>query len=662
MRFYKNFSLRNKVLVPVVSAVVLVMAVSLAILVSTVRDISEKSSAAYAEEVAARYASSLTKDFNLAMDIGRDLGGTVEAFLAAEMRPERQLLVDVVQKLRDNNPEIDGVWFGLQRNLYDGRNHEFAGQPGMQKEGRLSPYATKNGLSWMNDFSGDYFQTPLRSGREFITEPTTYNTDGEMVTLVSCCVPIRYKGQAIGVAGSDLVMTNIARIVGSIKPFEIGYAALVAENGVIVAHPMKDVVGKKINEITESGFSGRLMAAMKAGRVFSEKIVAAATGDASDFPLSIGKTGQNWMLLVSAPEEKIYADANRLTLVSVSLNVGAIIAIAAVIFFLAGSIVRPIHEGVGFARLIAEGDLTADLQIDQKDEIGSLAQSLSGMGRRLKTVVLEVRGAVDNVASGARQLSSTGETLSRGATEQAANVEEVSSSMEEMAANIRRNAENAQETGRIAQSSADNAEKGGEAVEQTVNAMRDIADKISIVEDIARQTNLLALNAAIEAARAGEHGKGFAVVAAEVRKLAERSGVAAAEISELSSGSVQIAEAAGSTFSKMLPEIRKTASLVQEIAASSKEQNAGADSVNRAIHQLDLVIQQIASAAEEMSATSEELSGQATHLQESMAFFHVSEAGGTAGPGRVYEVVKTPAAPLPSAGEDSTGGQEFEKY
>nr|WP_321258851.1 methyl-accepting chemotaxis protein [uncultured Pseudodesulfovibrio sp.] len=650
MLFYKNLSLRNKILVPVVLTVIFVMAVSLSVLVSSVRDISWKASKAYVEEIAARYGTSVENDLKHTTEIGHDLASTVETFLNTEPRPDRQVLIDVVMNLRDNNSEVDGVWFGLKRNFYDGRNSEFAGQPGMQKEGRLSPYATKGGkkLSWMNDFSGEYFQRPLRTGREYLTEPATYNTDGEMVTLVSGCVPIRYKGEVVGVAGSDLVMNNLARIVGAIKPFETGYAVLIADNGVVVVHPNKDFIGKNVTEVVDSGFADRLMRSMESGTVFSEELIAASTGELSEFvgvPIAIGKTGQNWALLVSAPEAKVFADANRLTMLSVGLNIGAIVIIVAVIFFLAGSIVRPILDGVGFAQHIAGGDLTARLNIQQQDEIGTLARSLSSMGDHLKTVVVNVRSAVDDVTSGSNELSSTAESLSQGATEQAANVEEISASMTQMAANIRQSAENAQETERIALSSADSAEKGGKAVDQTVRAMREIADKISIIEDIARQTNLLALNAAIEAARAGEHGKGFAVVAAEVRKLAERSGVAAAEISELSSGSVEIAESAGFMLSTMVPDIQRTAELVQEIAASTNEQNVGADSVNRAISQLDLVIQQIASAAEEMSATSEELAGQATSLQQTMAFFKVSDSSDSrryVGPNKTCKVVKTP--------------------
>jgi methyl-accepting chemotaxis protein len=270
---------------------------------------------------------------------------------------------------------------------------------------------------------------------------------------------------------------------------------------------------------------------------------------------------------------------------------------------------------------IANGDLR--ITIDTKGHEGSLLEAVKSMVEKLKQVVGDVMTASDNVTSGSQQLSATAQQLSQGATEQAASAEEISSSMEEMASSIKQNADNSSQTEKIASKSAGDAKDGGKAVTETVGAMKEISTKIGIIEEIARQTNLLALNAAIEAARAGEHGKGFAVVASEVRKLAERSQSAAGEISELSTRSVQVAETAGSMLTSMLPDIQRTAELVQEISASSREQDKGAEQINKAIQQLDQVIQQNASASEEMASTSEELSGQAEQLKDAISFFRL---------------------------------------
>jgi methyl-accepting chemotaxis protein len=305
-------------------------------------------------------------------------------------------------------------------------------------------------------------------------------------------------------------------------------------------------------------------------------------------------------------------------------------------FFITRSIQRPLAVCVETANRIAEGDLTVKLEASTKDEIGQLLTAMGSMLEKLKEVVADVKSASDNVASGSQQLSSGSEEMSQGASEQAAAAEEASSSMEQMTSNIKQNADNAIQTEKIAVKSAGDAKEGGKAVEQTVHAMKDIAGKISIIEEIARQTNLLALNAAIEAARAGEHGKGFAVVASEVRKLAERSQKAAAEISELSTNSVEVAEKAGELLGKMVPDIQKTAELVQEISAASREQDTGAEQINKAIQQLDKVIQQNAGASEEMASTAEELSSQAEQLQATISFFRVDEHGA----GRVSAIRK----------------------
>jgi methyl-accepting chemotaxis protein len=297
---------------------------------------------------------------------------------------------------------------------------------------------------------------------------------------------------------------------------------------------------------------------------------------------------------------------------------------------------------------VAGGDLT--VQLTERSGNDEMMRALSRMVAKLSEVVNDVKIASDNVAAGSQQMSSGSEELSQGASEQAAAAEEASAAMEEMSANIRQNADNALQTEKIAVKSAADAQEGGKAVVKTVTAMKEIAGKISIIEEIARQTNLLALNAAIEAARAGEHGKGFAVVASEVRKLAERSQRAAAEISELSSSSVEVAEVAGDMLTRMLPDIQKTAELVQEISAACKEQDTGAEQINKAIQQLDQVIQQNASSSEEMSATAEELASQSEQLQDTIGFFrfgeevHLKQARQVAKP-IAKQAAKKPAAP-----------------
>ena len=337
--------------------------------------------------------------------------------------------------------------------------------------------------------------------------------------------------------------------------------------------------------------------------------------------LADAQNGLNKIAIESA--EKAYSSARLFIIVicAVAIILGVIAAI-----FITRGITQPLGKAVTVANNIAAGDLTATIDVRSKDEVGQMASAMNAMIEQLKKVVADVQSAADNVASGSQQLSAGSEQMSQGTTEQAASAEEASSSVEEMNATIRQNADNAQQTEKIAMKSSSDAAESGKAVSEAVVAMKDIATKISIIEEIARQTNLLALNAAIEAARAGEHGKGFAVVAAEVRKLAERSQKAAAEISKLSGTSVQVAERAGEMLTKLVPDIRKTAELVQEINAASKEQTSGSDQINVAIQQLNQVIQQNAGAAEEMSSTAEELSSQAEQLKDTISFFKLNES------------------------------------
>lgn len=310
------------------------------------------------------------------------------------------------------------------------------------------------------------------------------------------------------------------------------------------------------------------------------------------------------------------------TLGAIALFLASITAL-----FLTRSIVRPLNEGVAVMKRLSAGDLTAVIEVKSKDETGEMLTAMKDMLEKLKITIADVKSAAENVAAGSEELSAGAQQLSQGATEQAASIEETSSSMEEMTSNIRQNTDNAQQTEKISQKSAIDAQGSGKSVSETVGAMKVITTKISIIEEIARQTNLLALNAAIEAARAGAHGKGFAVVASEVRKLAERCQTAAAEISQLSSSSVQRAEKAGEMLALLVPDIQKTADLVQEISAASKEQYIGAEQINKAIQQLDQVIQQNASASEELASTSEELAGQAEQLQSAVAFFKTNGTG-----------------------------------
>ena len=298
-------------------------------------------------------------------------------------------------------------------------------------------------------------------------------------------------------------------------------------------------------------------------------------------------------------------------------------------WFITRSITRPIAEAAAAAQRLAEGDLTVRLNADSKDEVGVLMTAMQNMVNKLSEIIGNVRQAADNLTNASAQVSATAQSLSQASSEQAASLEETTASMEEMTASISQNTENANLTDNMATKAASQAAEGGQAVGKTVEAMKSIASKIGIIDDITYQTNLLALNAAIEAARAGDHGKGFAVVAAEVRKLAERSQIAAQEIGGLATNSVQQAERAGNLLSEIVPAIQRTSDLVQEIAAASAEQSSGVAQINSAMMQLNEVTQQNASASEQLAATAEEMGAEAEQLQQTMTFFQLDHVSHT---------------------------------
>jgi methyl-accepting chemotaxis protein len=468
--------------------------------------------------------------------------------------------------------------------------------------------------------------------------------------------------------GACAVFMQTSAITDEMSKFALGktgYFAVIDRSGVFVMHPNKDMV-LKVNIAKLSGLetvARRALAGETGTQAYS---YAGARKMCSFSPIpSIG-----WIVLPQMPESEFLASATPIRSLIIVIALIAIAVALIALYFLSRSISVPLNSAVAFVGVIAGGDISNDAQHEhmiRKDEIGDLARGIQLMQESLRKIVRAVQSTATQVAGGSEQVSTTAQQMSQGATEQASSAEEVSSSVEELAATIKQNNDNSLATVQISQKAAADAAEGGKAVDEAVAAMKVIAGKVDIINEIARQTNLLALNAAIEAARAGDAGKGFAVVASEVRKLAERSQSAASEITTLSASTVASAATAGEIIGRTVPDIRKTADLVQEISSASQEQASGSDQIGKAIVQLDTVIQQNASASEEMASMAEELSGQAVQLSETMSFFKLatgvhSEASAKSGaPKKTAQKTAAIALVKAKASKDIEDG-EFEEF
>jgi len=632
----KNLNLQNKFILSIGTLFLLSIFVIILYFTINIRTILIKNALDENRQATESLASKVDAEIEVSLDAARTISQIFDNFNAIEPNFRRKFYNTVLENLLNDNENFLCIWTVWEPNALDSLDYKYKNTIGHDSTGRFVPawYRVDNKICVQPNFDytidglGDYYQIPKKTLKETIIGPYYYSYSGnnqDEILIISIAVPIIYNNKFVGVAGIDIAATHIQNIVDESKIF----SAIYSNDGTIAAHTdksrlckqMKDVeidlFGDKINQLSDCITMGKEMSF----QFFSEKLQTKNLIISA--PIHFGSFPKTWSYLTVISLNKLLNQSNSMAIISLIIGIIILILVLIILTFLVKSIIKPIKESINFAQKLSEGDLMASIDVEQKDEVGQLVKSLKEMSAKIKEIILLVIQNTDNIVNASNEFNSTSQQISQGANEQAASVEEISVSMEQISSNIQNNTNHSKQTELISAKAVNQILEGNEAVNQTVLAMKTIAQKISIISEIAFQTNILALNAAVEAARAGEHGRGFAVVASEVRKLAERSQKAANEIETLTKTSVLTAEKTSNLFLEIVPQIEETAKLVHQITAASVEQSKGTNQINTAIQQLNTISQKNAAASEQLATSAAELIDQAEELQNIITYFKV---------------------------------------
>ncbi len=627
-----RFNLKLKLNIYILSAATLIYCITIGYISWRLNRIAYNDSVEIVKGSTREYRNKISDELNVMMESARTMRNVFNTHRESEPI-QRDVFYDTILRSNlENHPDFLSValyWEikaldptyskmnGRIRNIFYRLNNQIK----MQKE----VVDTTN-----TSIKGIYY-TARELNREMIWDPyydvVTKGLAGTLMT--SLFVPIQNEGgQFEGLVGIDISLVQLNKLIAEIKPFEESVSYIVGGNRMLVAHTDQTLTGKDFYASLDSDSLAFKTGYEQVRNNMSNSFTYTNSQNKEEYfvsfePITIGPNKTNWVIAVEVPTSVILLEARKVLIQAVMTGIIGLILLFIIIFFIAKRISDPIVKGVDFAKKISEGNLNAKLAIQQNDEIGDLAESLSMMAARLTTIMSQIIHSSDTITKNSLELLDSSVKLSDGANNQAASSEEISTSMEMMLSRIQQNTRNAQETEKIALKAALGIQEGNESTQALILSMNNIARKISVVGEIAKQTNLLAINAAIEASRYGIQGKGFGVVAAEIKKLAERSQLAAKEINELSSKGLLQARETGAKLLDIIPDIEHTAKLVKQIATSSVEQKISSEEINQGIQQLNIVTQQNAESSFELSVNSGNISKQAENLKKLISYFRI---------------------------------------